>query len=389
MRYETYVSIAQIPTPTPSPGASGTLACDKSDDMCRWILDKTDSTLLASGSYYGLVKPLRILLIIVIALAARYAMHRLINRLVRRTAEGSVPAILRPLKDRLPTGLQSATTIFSERRRQRAEAIGSALRSTTTALIYSIAALMILSELGVDLAPLLASAGIAGVALGFGAQSLVKDLIAGVFMLLEDQYGVGDVVDLGQVTGTVEAVGLRITTIRDARGGVWYIRNGEIVRVGNKSQGWAMTFVDIPISFAGVEEATAALRRAASAMAEDPQWAPDLLEGPEVLGVEQIAVDGAVLRTEVKTDPDAQCRVARELRRRLTEALAEAGMQTPVSPGQIPLRPAAPARNGTGDGSGSRAGTGTGDRDRRRRGASARATRVRWRQPPDEPPPGD
>ena len=157
MRYETYVNLAQIPTPTPSP--SGTSACDKSDDVCRWILDKTDNTLLASGSYYVLVKPLRILLIIVIALAARYALHRLISRLVRRTTEGTVPAILRPLKERLPAGLQVATAIFAERRRQRAEAIGSVLRSTATAVVYSIAALMILSELGIDLAPLLGPVG--------------------------------------------------------------------------------------------------------------------------------------------------------------------------------------------------------------------------------------
>ena len=387
MRYETYVNLAQIPTPTPSP--SGTPACDKSDDVCRWILDKTDNTLLASGSYYVLVKPLRLLLIIVIALAARYALHRLISRLVRRTTEGTVPAILRPLKERLPAGLQVATAIFAERRRQRAEAIGSVLRSTATAVVYSIAALMILSELGIDLAPLLASAGIAGVALGFGAQSLVKDLIAGVFMLLEDQYGVGDVVDLGQVTGTVEAVGLRTTTVRDGRGGLWYIRNGEIVRVGNKSQGWAMTFVDFSVGFTDVEEATAVLRRAASAMAEDPDWAPYLIEGPEVLGVEQIAAEGAVLRTQVKTGPDAQWRVGRELRRRLTEALAEAGVQTgmqaPATPGPIPLRPGTPTRNGsgTGDGSSAAAGAGTGVEHRPEQPGSRNDSH------PEEPPPGD
>ena len=150
-----------------------------------------------------------------------------------------MPALLRPLRERLPDS-HDATTVFRERRRQRAEAIGSVLRSFATAVVFSIAVLLILGELGVNLGPLLASAGIAGVALGFGAQNLVKDFIAGLFMLLEDQYGVGDVVDLGEASGTVEAVGLRITTIRDGRGVVWYIRNGEIVRVGNKSQGWAV-----------------------------------------------------------------------------------------------------------------------------------------------------
>ncbi len=119
-----------------------------------------------------------------------------------------------------------------------------------------------------ELAPLLASAGIAGVALGFGAQNLVKDFIAGLFMLLEDQYGVGDVIDVGDVSGTVEAVGLRITTIRDARGVLWYIRNGEIIRVGNRSQGWAVVVVDVPVGFAGVEEATDVLETAAATMAD-------------------------------------------------------------------------------------------------------------------------
>ena len=152
----------------------------------------------------------------------------------------------------------------SERRKQRAEALGSVLQSIASVTIFSIATMMVLSEFGVELAPLLAGAGIAGVALGFGAQNLVKDFIAGLFMLLEDQYGVGDVIDLGDVSGTVEAVGLRITTIRDARGVLWYIRNGEIIRVGNRSQGWAVVVVDVPVGFAGVEEATEVLNAAAA-----------------------------------------------------------------------------------------------------------------------------
>ena len=139
-------------------------------------------------------------------------------------------------------------------------------------------------------------------ALGFGAQSLVKDLIAGLFMLIEDQYGVGDTVDLGEATGVVESVGLRVTTVRDGRGVLWYIRNGEIIRVGNKSQGWALVVVDLPIGFAGTEEATAVLRTAAASVAMDPELAPEIVEPPEVLGVEQITVDGAVIRTVVEDD---------------------------------------------------------------------------------------
>jgi small conductance mechanosensitive channel len=243
--------------------------------------------------------------------------------------------------------LQDATSIVPERRRQRAEAIGSVLRSFTTVTVYSLAALLILGQLGVNLGPLLASAGIVGVALGFGAQTLVKDLIAGLFMLLEDQYGVGDVVDVGEASGTVEAVGLRITTIRDARGVLWYIRNGEIVKVGNKSQGWAMVVVDVPIGYASVDRAVEVLREAAAGLAEDPEFAEDLIEPPDVLGVEQLTVDGAVLRTTVKTASDAQWRIGRELRRRLTEALDASGITARIAATRMYPRPAAP--NGEGE----------------------------------------
>jgi small conductance mechanosensitive channel len=194
----------------------------------------------------------------------------------------------------------------------------------------------------VNLAPLIASAGIVGVALGFGAQNLVKDFIAGLFMLLEDQYGVGDVVDFGEASGTVEAVGLRITTLRDGRGVLWYIRNGEIVRVGNRSQGWAMVVIDVPVGFAGVEEATDVLRSAAATLTEDPLYADDLIEAPQVLGVEQITIDGAVVRTTVKTVSEAQWRVGRELRHRLTEALESAGIAQHLTSNRLRIRTQGP-----------------------------------------------
>jgi len=208
--------------------------------------------------------------------------------------------------------------------------------------------MLVLGEIGINLGPLLASAGIAGLAIGFGAQNLVKDFIAGLFMLLEDQYGVGDVVDLGEISGTVEAVGLRITTIRDARGVLWYIRNGEIIRVGNRSQGWALVVVDVPVGFAGVEEATEVLQAAATSLREDPEYAADLLDDPTVLGVEQITVDGAVVRTTAKTASEAQWRVARELRRRLTEALENAGITEHLSATRVFVRPATPRAEPSG-----------------------------------------
>lgn len=293
-------------------------------DLCRVVFDHTNNSWLASSSYYLVVKPLKILLIIVVAMLIRHLLHRAIRRLVGRTTAGDVPGALRPFR-------RLQESVFSERRTQRAEAIGSVLLSFATAAVCSIAGLMVLAELGIDLGPLLASAGIAGIALGFGAQTLVKDLIAGLFMLLEDQYGVGDTVDLGEANGTVESVGLRTTSIRDSRGVLWHIRNGEIVRVGNKSQGWAVVIIDVPVGFARIDEASRVLTEAGATMAADPQWRDDLVEAPEVLGVEQFTVDGAVLRASVRTNANAQARVSRELRSRLTDALARAGISNAMS----------------------------------------------------------
>ena len=328
--------------PSPAPAVSPTPDCARTSGLCQWIFDQTGQRWLASGSYYFLLKPAQILFIVLLAMIARYLLHRAINKLVSSTSAESVPTILRPFKERLPTTIREVTALFPERRRQRAQAIGSVLRSAASVTVYSIAVLLILGQLGINLGPLLASAGIVGVALGFGAQTLVKDLLAGLSMLLEDQYGVGDVIDVGDTSGTVEAIGLRITTIRDVRGVLWYIRNGEIVRVGNKSQGWAMVVVDVPIGFASVDRAVEVLREAAAGMADDPVFAEDLIDPPNVLGVEHITVEGAVIRTTVKTAPDAQWRVGRELRRLLTDALATAGIAAQIPNSLTYLRPGAP-----------------------------------------------
>lgn len=305
---------------TPAPQPSPTPHCAHSSELCQWIFDQTGNALLSSGSYYLLVKPGQILLIVIVAVIARYLIHRAINRLTRGTVRGDVPAILRPLRD------HRAERAAPERRRQRAAAIGSVLRSFTTASISSIAALLVLNELGFDLAPLLASAGIVGIALGFGAQTLVKDLLSGLFMLVEDQYGVGDSVDVGTTSGIVVGVGLRITTIRDQRGVLWYIRNGEITRLGNKSQGWTTVMVDIPVGFADADRAEAVMRESVTGLARDERWRGDLVEPPEVLGAEDLGPDRVVLRASVRVHPEAGDRMARDLRRRLSAALVGAGL---------------------------------------------------------------
>jgi small-conductance mechanosensitive channel len=312
----------------------------KNEVVCSRIFDWTGNVWLAHSSYWVFVKPLRIIAIILIAMLIRWLLHRAIRRLTTTTSRASMPALLKPLKEKTATAEDGQ--FIPERRRQRAEAIGSVLRSFVTATVFTMGALLVFGELGFNLGPLLASAGIVGVALGFGAQSLVKDLIAGLFMLLEDQYGVGDTVDLGEATGVVETVGLRITTVRDGRGVLWYIRNGEIVRVGNKSQGWAMVVIDIPIGFVSAEQAVAVLRQAAQAAAEQPEHKNEFLEPPDVIGVEQLTVDGATIRTIAKTTADGQLAVQRELRRTLTEALDTSGLSERIAASRLLPRSAVP-----------------------------------------------
>lgn len=299
---------------------------DNADSFCSTVYHTTHIGWLAASSEWLLIKPFRVLLIVLGALLVRWIMHRMIKRFTRLRADDARPTLLRPLKERVNLTLRESG-VLSERRRQRAATLASVLRNIVSIVVFSIAALMIVSELGVDLAPLLASAGIAGVALGFGAQTLVKDAISGMFMLLEDQYGVGDLVDFGEATGTVESVGLRITTIRDGNGVLWYIRNGEVVRVGNRSQSWAMVIIDVPVGFgASVGDATAALDRAVAGIDTEENWSADVLEPPAVLGVQEITNRGSVLRVQVKTTADGQWRVGRELRRRITGELDQEGI---------------------------------------------------------------
>jgi small-conductance mechanosensitive channel len=274
------------------------------------------------------VHPLRILLIIVLALAVRALIGRAINRLTRSSAENDLPLMLRPLGERVAVhGFLANAGLLSERRQQRAETIGSVLRSLTSVTIFGIAAMLVLGELEVNLAPVIASAGILGLALGFGAQNLVKDFVAGIFMILEDQYGVGDVIDIGDVSGTVEGVGLRTTRVRDDYGTVWYVRNGEVARVGNKSQGFAQVLLDLPVPHsADLDEVNRVIKEAADALWRDEDWSPLILEEPRVLGIEQLNTDNAVLRLAVKTRPMQQWRVGRELRQRIKKQLDSNGI---------------------------------------------------------------
>ncbi|MCW2840681.1 MAG: mechanosensitive ion channel protein MscS [Aeromicrobium sp.] len=273
--------------------------------------------------------PGAIALIIIVGLVFRWFVCRAIDRLVSGAGKGTVPGVL--AKSRAGEFLADLKPAANARRQQRAATMGSLLKSVATGVILTVVAMTVLSKLGIDIAPIIASAGIVGVALGFGAQNLVKDFLSGIFMILEDQYGVGDSVDLGEANGTVEAVGLRVTRLRDVNGTVWYVRNGEILRVGNQSQNWARTVLDITVGYeADLTHVQEILQSEATSMYEDPQYAGVIIEPPEVWGVERFDKDGAVVRVVLKTAPLQQWLVARAMRQRIKTRFDESGIRIPT-----------------------------------------------------------
>ena len=259
---------------------------------------------------------------------ALWLLRRLIDRVVRTMTSKSARRLAE--SGRAGRVLATATGMAGERQRQRVETVGSLLRSITTAVVITLAALTVMDLLHIPIAPLLASAGVAGVALGFGAQSLVKDFLSGIFMIFEDQYGVGDVIDTGEAVGTVEEVTLRITRLRDANGVTWYVRNGEIIRIGNRSQGFATAIIDMPVSYAeNVERVVGVIRETATEMGRDPAWAEKFVEEPQVLGVESIVGMTMTIRTIAQCVPGENFAVQREMRERLKAALDAAGVKAP------------------------------------------------------------
>jgi small-conductance mechanosensitive channel len=280
------------------------------------------------------IASLRITLILLLAIVLRFVVHRAIRKVVHRAINR--PAVPEGLRQRL---IDTSAAAATERRKQRAETIGGVLRSIASIVIFGMAFTTVLSELEVNLGPILASAGILGVAVGFGAQSLVKDFLNGIFIILEDQYGVGDAVDVGEASGIVEAVGLRITRLRNVDGTVWHVRNGEILRVGNMSQGWSRALLDVSVAYGtDVIHAEEVIKRVADEVWQDSELGQFVLDEPEMWGVEQLAADGIILRLVVKTAPLEQWKVARELRRRLKDAFDDEGIEIPFPQRSLWLR---------------------------------------------------
>jgi moderate conductance mechanosensitive channel len=289
-----------------------------------------DTTTLLHGAAG---KSLAILGILLAAAIVNRLARRAVKRGLSKLGSGGLRERLGPAGIRTPAALTD-TGDLTPRSTQRVEALSTVLRSVASFAVWVVATFMVLSQVGIDLGPLLAGAGIIGVAIGFGSQSLVKDFLSGIFILVEDQFGVGDVVDVG----VVEVVSLRTTRLRSVDGTVWHVPNGEIRRVGNKSQHWSRALLDIQVAYTtDIPEARDVIKQVA-----DDAWreAPEtILEEPELWGVENLGAHGVDIRLVVKTQPSKQWEVSRLIRERVKAAFDERGIEIPFPQQTVWMRP--------------------------------------------------
>lgn len=307
----------------PWPAALLPLAADTPD--ASTTLKETHESVTEAASFIEenwadwLYLGLKILLIIVIAGALRSVVRKSLTKLITRMNRGA---------EAMEGMALGGLLVNAERRRQRSEAIGSVLRSVASFLILGTAGLMVLGALDINLGPLLASAGVAGVAIGFGARNLVTDFLSGVFMILEDQYGVGDKIDAGVASGEVIEVGLRVTKLRGDNGEIWYVRNGEIKRIGNLSQGWATATVDVQVKpTENLPRIREVVQEVADCLAKESPWDERLWGPVEVLGLDEVLLASMTVKVSAKTMPGQQFAVERELRWRIKEAFDAAGIR--------------------------------------------------------------
>lgn len=329
--------VAVAPRPSPAPGApaptapTAPLSGERQavERLVRdWVERLTDSPSLGRLAADVAQPALEILVIVVVAWLLSRVANRLVDRALRRMENPDADVHLGLLRGgRLREGRTPPT---SKRRAQRANALAALARSVTSVVIWATAIMMLLGTLGINLAPLIASAGILGIAIGFGAQDLVNDFLAGVFMLIEDQYGVGDVVDAGDAVGVVEGISLRSTEIRAVDGTLWHVPNGAIGRVGNMSQEFSRVLLDVGVAYdADVEEAGAAILAAAREVAEEPPWDELVLAEPEIWGVQELGESSVSIRLVIKITPGEQWPMARELRQRIKQRLHDADIRIP------------------------------------------------------------
>jgi moderate conductance mechanosensitive channel len=313
-------------------------ACE-SGRVCQYFLDLTGNQFVSQ--LLGVLLPdiLRTLVILATAWFLVRVVRRAIRKIVRDVAERDSERS-DGTRRRIP--LAATQSLDPARAAMRTETLGNVLRSVASLVIWTVAVFVAVGSLrtiALELGPLIAGAGIVGVALGFGSQSLVKDFLTGIFMLLEDQYGVGDIVDVGPATGVVEGITLRTTRLRDVEGVLWHVPNGEITRVGNLSQQWSRSLLDIPVAYStDIDQAIDIIKRTADVLWKDPEWRGLVLEEPDVWGIEEFADSAIVIRVVLKVVPAQQWAVSRELRMRIKAAFDDAGIEIPFAQRTVWLR---------------------------------------------------
>ena len=270
---------------------------------------------------------LSIVFIIAICVLISWVLRLVIRRVVHTIVSGAKKTAR--VDD---TQALDRSPLASVRLVQRTRTLGSILSYIVNVTLVVVAMVLIISTLAPDvLGSLTLLTAAVGAGLGFGAQNIVKDVLNGIFIVAEDQIGIGDVVDLGLATGIVEYVSVRVTHVRDVNGTLWYVRNGEVTRIGNMSQGWSRVIIDLAVPYdVDIAEVEHALMTTAVALWKDAKWRTRILEKPEIWGLESVSGDALVIRLVMKTRANAKDDVARELRMRIKSTIDELGIKLPA-----------------------------------------------------------
>ena len=310
--------------------------------LCEWVFSRTESRGGAQLADWFLDRPLRIIFIVALAWFVNRVLRRIVASFAAEVAERTVrPRGSDDTDNRLLATVGRIAQDQDQRARsqKRAITLGAMLESLVGIIIWTTAALLVLGEIGVSLGPLIASAGIAGIAIGFGAQSIVRDFLAGFFVIIEDQYGVGAVIDTGEAVGKVEEIGFRTTRVRDVSGVLWTVPNGAMQRVGNYSQIWSMSIFDMEVAYdTDIDHAMDVMKHVLDTAWKEDHEPATIIEEPVVQGVQAFGPNAIVIRAAVKTDPAEQWAVARLIRARMKKAFDEAGIEIPFEQRTVWLR---------------------------------------------------
>jgi len=347
--------------------------------LCRKVFEWTDNSDIAGIATWLVDRPIKVLVIVLLALLTRRIVHKAIDGLIDRLmsersseekdAVRAAEASSSMLRREVLSGKLASLRNRTDRARQRAKTLGMLFKSIASAAVGTVTLMMLLGEFDINLGPLLAGAGILGLGIGFGSQSLVRDLLSGIFMLIENQYGVGDWIDVGEADGTVESLGLRTTRLRDKYGTLWHIPNGEIRRVGNMTQSWSKIPMEIDVAYdTDLDLAMETMKTVADGVWNEQLEEATIVEEPAVSGIQNFGADGITIRLSVKTEPGEQWSTARVLRKRIKEAFDEAGIEIPFPQRTVWLRSeadqkAAVKKTGPGFQTGPRSGGGGGGGD--------------------------